>query len=313
MTHFAPIALSREAQLVKRRSGAVWAGPGGYRRRVERLRAVEHCSKVLLARMFNTLPDAFRFFLAIGDGPSFFLSDFELETCFVTAPQLRKGLHQLLLQAVPHPAPLSPSRRIASRETPLLRSGSHKGHDGMPSTSSWTTDIEDILEEVTVGFRSQLSLLDFLRVFEWDHGQGADTQLQITANRRHLEYQVRMEIREKRIVGQWRFLAMAIRARVIYWRWMYLMATFAWNDWRNFTRASLEMKRKEGLAAAHAREVLCRRTFDFWRARLLQSNGQRAQVWPLVGCLRSLHLYTTHNVVSRNLLQARDPFSMGAH
>lgn len=93
---------------------------------------------------------------------------------------------------------------------------------------------------------------------------------------------------------------MAIRARVIYWRWMYLMATFAWNDWRNFTRASLEMKRKEGLAAAHAREVLFRRTVDFWRARLLQSNGERAQVWPLVGFLRSLHLYTTHKVVSTN-------------
>lgn len=278
MTYIAPIALSREAQLVKRRCGAAFVGPGGYRRRVERLRAVEHCSKVLLARMFNTLPDAFRYFLAIGDGPSFFLSDFQLESCFITVQQLEKGLYQLLVQAVPHPAPLSLSRRIASKETPLLRSGLHGKQNAVSSASSWSIDIEDIVEEVTVGFRSQLSLLDFLRMFEWDHGQGAETQLQIAANRRHLEYQVRMEIREKSIVGKWKFLSMTIRARVIYWRWMYLMATFAWKDWRAFTKASLEMKRKEGLAAAHARETLLRRIVDFWHARLLQCRGDRAQV-----------------------------------
>jgi hypothetical protein len=48
MTYIAPIRLEREAQL-KRRGGAKQcfaADPGGYRRRVERLRALEHCSKV---------------------------------------------------------------------------------------------------------------------------------------------------------------------------------------------------------------------------------------------------------------------------
>ena len=274
----APIRLAREAQLVRRRGGpgAAFVGPGGYRRRVERLRAVEHCSKVLLARMFSTLPDAFRYFIALGDGPSFFLSDFQLETCFVTVQQLRKGLHQLLLEAVPPPAPLSPSRRIASR---AAAQGRHAANNGASSSAaSWSVDVEDILEEITLGFLSQLSLLDFLRVFEWDPGLGAETQLEIAANRRHLEYQVRMEIREKKIVAKWKFLSLAVRARVVYWRWMYLMATFAWNDWRAFTKASLDMKRKGTLAAAHARLVLLRRTINYWRANVLQSHGQRGQV-----------------------------------
>ena len=205
MTFIAAIRLSREAQL-KRRGGQEFGGPGGCRRRVERLRAVEHCSKVLLQRTFHTLPDAFRFFLANGDGPSFFLSDAQLETCFITPGQLKKGLSQLLLQSQPHPAPLSPRHRDSGRRP--------------AGAASWQFDMDDIIEEVTVGFRSQLSLLDFMRMFEWDYGLGAETQLQIQAGRRHLEYQVRMEIKEKTIVSKWKFMSMAIRARVIYWRWM---------------------------------------------------------------------------------------------
>jgi hypothetical protein len=41
-------------------------------------------------------------------------------------------------------------------------------------------DIDDIIEELTIGFRSQLSLLDFMRMFEWDYGLGACTQLQVS-------------------------------------------------------------------------------------------------------------------------------------
>ena len=215
--------------------------------------------------MFHTLPDAFRFFLAIGHDPSLFLSDAQLETCFITPAQLRKGLHQLLLQASPHPAPLAPSRR-----------GARRGERA--AASSWHADIDDIIEEVTMGFCAQLSLLDFMRMFEWDYGLGAETQLQIAVHRRHLQYQVRMEIKEKLVVGKWKFFSMAIRARVIYWRWMYLMATFAWNDWRAFTAASREGKRKEALAVAYAREMLLRRFFEFWRAWGLDLKAEREQV-----------------------------------
>ena len=162
MTYIPPIHLSREAHL-KRRAGEASACPGGCRRRVERLRAAEHCSKVLLARMFQTLPDAFRFFLK-EDDPSFFLSDAQLETCFITSAQLRKGLNELVLHSQPHPAPLSPRWRRAGR-----------------GTASWKVDIDDIIEELTIGFRSQLSLLDFMRMFEWDYGLGACTQLQVNA------------------------------------------------------------------------------------------------------------------------------------
>lgn len=261
--YIAPIRLARETQLKRRGGASFTGGPGGCRRRIERLRATEHCSKVLLQRMFHTLPDAFRFFLSNGDSPSVFLSDSQLETCFITPPQLRKGLHQLLLQASPHPAPLSPSRRGQGQPT---------------AGASWSIDIEDILEEVNLGFRSQLSLLDFMRMFEWDFGLGAETQLQIAVDRRHLQYQVRMEIKEKTIVARWRFLSMAIRARVIYWRWMYMMAAFAWNDWRAFTKASLEMKRKEAMAAAHAREMCERRFLEFWQSWASQLKQERQKV-----------------------------------
>ena len=259
MTYIAPIRLAREAQL-ERRGGLAkeFAGAGGCRRRVERLRAIEHCSKVLLQRMFHTLPDAFRYFLAKGDAPSVFLSDAQLETCFITPPQLREGLNSLLLQAAPHPAPLSQSRRERKRE-------------------SWNLDLDDILEEVTVGFRSQLALLDFMRMFEWDFGLGAETQLQIAVTRRHLQYQVRMEIKEKTIVSKWRFLSMAIRARVICWRWMYMMASFALNNWRAFTKASLERKRKEVMANAYACEMCARRFLEFWHSWWGQLKMERQQ------------------------------------
>ena len=232
--------------------------------------------QVLLARMFHTLPDAFRFFLALSHDPSLFLSDSQLETCFITPAQLRMGLHQLLLQASPHPAPLSPSRRNAL--------------SGERTAASWHADIDDIIEEVTLGFRAQLSLLDFMRMFEWDYGLGAETQLQIAVNRRHLEYQVRMEIKEKLVVGKWKFFSMAIRARVIYWRWMFLLVTFAWNDWRACTATSRERKRKEALAAAYAREVRLRRVFEFWNAWALDLKAEREQVVALalqyvLGCV----------------------------
>jgi len=219
--------------------------------------------QVLLARMFHTLPDAFRFFLALSHDPSLFLSDSQLETCFITPAQLRKGLELLLLQASPHPAPLSPSRRSAQR--------------GERTAASWHADVNDIIEEVTLGFRAQISLLDFMRMFEWDYGLGAETQLQIAVNRRHLEYQVRMEIKEKLVVGKWKFFSMAIRARVIYWRWMFLLVTFAWNDWSALTAASRERKRKEALAAAYAREVRLRRVFEFLNAFALGLKAEREQ------------------------------------
>jgi hypothetical protein len=285
MTYLAPILLSREDELKKRsRQPEVRASDnqasvpyfpsftscGGCRRRVERLRAVEHCSRVLLSRMFVTLPDAFRFFLTMGDSKSFrkqdfFLSDSDLETCFVTIEQLCKGLQELLLKVKPHPAPLSATRR---------RGEGRQAAD----VASWHLDIEDIAEEVSIGFRSQLSLLDFMRMFEWDVGLSEETTLQTTEARRKLEQQVRMEIREKTIVAKWRFLSMAVRSRFVYWRWVLQAATFAFSAWRAFVEETREMRRKWAQAVAHARLTCMRRCFEEWRDTQLEKDGAKEQV-----------------------------------
>ena len=282
MPYIAPIQLDREA-LLKRRGGVDEAamsgepppctatgmgGPGGCRRRVERLRSVEHCSKVLLARTFATLPDAFRFFLCIPDArvgasQDFFLSDAQLESCFVTPRQLQKGLQQLLLTSKPHPAPLA---------------ANHRRGEGRVASGAvgWQIDIDDILEEVR-GLAPSLSFLDFMRLFEWDVGQGAETQLQLRANSKHLEYQVRMEIREKTIVGKWKFFSLAVRSRVVYWRWAWLTSTFAWTTWKNYAKQASEIRRKNAIALAHALETQARRALDCWLAFKLQVQGEGQQ------------------------------------
>ena len=86
-----------------------------------------------------------------------------------------------------------------------------------------------------------------------------------------------MEIREKTIVGKWKFFSLAVRSRVVYWRWAWLTSTFAWTTWKNYAKQASEIRRKNAIALAHALETQARRALDCWLAFKLQVQGEGQQ------------------------------------
>jgi hypothetical protein len=55
-----------------------------------------------------------------------------------------------------------------------------------------------------------------------------------------------------------------VRARVVYWRWKFLMATFAWNHWREYAINAAQMRRQAALAGSHSNENILRCFIKCW-------------------------------------------------